>query len=230
VVRAVARARTAVEADVPALLQLFDGLHAAGSRAGTASRAVGGPIVDHRTEAEIRYRAAVNDVDCRVFVAVVDDEPGSASAATDGDDAGLRGAVAGERIVGMVLCSITGSGTFVDMPIVTMNHFFVLPAVRRAGAGRELVAAATAWAEQRGLEGLGVAVYPDSREANRYFARLGFAPVFVHRVAPLSGLKRVLGSAVPAAASEESAHGARRRRRVGITGTRTLGRTRRFPA
>ena len=42
-VRTVARARVAVEADVPALLQLFDGLLSAGARAGTASRAVGGP-------------------------------------------------------------------------------------------------------------------------------------------------------------------------------------------
>jgi GNAT superfamily N-acetyltransferase len=223
VVRAVARARTAVEADVPALLQLFDGLLAAGSRAGTASRAVAGSVVDHRAEAEARYRAALDDVDSRVFVAVVDDPTGSP------EGAGVEGAVAGERIVGMVLCSVTGSGTFVDLPIVGMNHFFVVPALRRCGAGRVLVAAATAWAEQRGLDGLGVAVYPDSREANRYFARLGFAPVYVHRVAPLAGLKRVLGSAVPAAANEESAQRARRRRRVGITGTRTLGRTGRYP-
>jgi GNAT superfamily N-acetyltransferase len=219
VVRVAARARVAVEDDVPALLHLFDGLLAAGARAGTASRAVGGPDVDHRSEAEARYRAALDDVDRRLFVAVVDDEVGI----------GLPGSAAGERIVGMVLCSVTGSGTFVDMPIVQMNHFFVLPAIRRCGAGRVLLAAAAAWAESRGVDGLGVAVYPDSREANRYFARLGFAPAYVHRVAPLAGLKRVLGPAVPAAAREESAHGARRRRRVSITGARTLGRARRYP-
>lgn len=221
-VRAVARARTAVEADVPALLELFDGLLAAGTRAGTASRAVAGPV-DHRREAEARYRNALRDPDHRIFLAVVD-----GSGASSGP--GIAGAVEGERIVGMVLCSVTGSGTFVEMPIVTMNHFFVLPTMRRCGAGRVLVAAATAWAEARGLDGIGVAVYPDSREANRYFARLGFAPVYVHRVAPLAGLKRVLGAAVPAAAREESSYGARSRRRVGITGTRTLGRTRRYPA
>jgi hypothetical protein len=128
-----------------------------------------------------------------------------------------------------VLCTVGGSGTFVDAPIVQMNHFFIEPVARRRGAGRSLIAAATAWAEQRGFDGLGVAVYPDSREANRYFARFGFAPVSVQRVAPLSGLKRILGSAVPAAAREESAHGARRRLRVGITGSRALPRTRRYP-
>jgi hypothetical protein len=130
----------------------------------------------------------------------------------------------------MVLCSVSGSGTFVDAPVVHMNHFFVLPSARRRGAGRALIAAATAWAEERGVDGLGVAVYPDSREANRYFARLGFAPVYVHRVASLAGLRRVLGAAVPAAARAESAPGVRRRLRVGITGTRPVGRTRRYPA
>lgn len=219
-VRTVVRARVAVEADMPALLHLFDGLLAADARAGTASRLVGGPVVDHREEAEARYRAALHDVDRRLLVAVVDAPTG----------VGLESAVESERIVGMVLCSVTGSGTFVDMPIIGMSHFFVLPSVRRCGAGRVLVAAATAWAEARGLDGLGVAVYPDSREANRYFARLGFAPAYIHRVAPLAGLKRVLGPAVPAAAREESAHGARRRRRVGITGARPVGRTRRYPA
>lgn len=209
--RAVARVRPAVEADVPSLLGLFDELFAAGSR--TTARGGSAPgAVDPRAEAEQRYRSALDDVDSRLLVALVD-EP------EDG----------GERVVGMTLCSVGGSGTFVDAPVVHMNHFFVVPDARRCGAGRALLAAATSWAEQRGLDGLGVAVYPGSREANRYFARLGFSPVYVHRVASLAGLKRVLGAAVPAAAREESAHGARRRLRVGITGSRPTRRGRRYP-
>jgi GNAT superfamily N-acetyltransferase len=220
VARAVARARAATAADVPAVLQLFDELLAASTRAANGSRTTSGaPVIDHRAEAEQRYRAALDDVDSRLIVAVVDDAD---------SERGVAGGA--ERIVGMVLCTVAGSGTFIDAPVVQMNHFFVVPIERRRGAGRILVAAATAWAEQRGLDGLGVAVYPDSREANRYFARLGFAPVYVHRVAPLASLKRVLGAAVPAAAREESAHGARRRRRVGITGTRPVGGSRRFPS
>jgi GNAT superfamily N-acetyltransferase len=215
VARAVARARAATAADVPAVLELFDQLRAASTRR-SASTATTVGDVDPRAEAEQRYRAALDADEARLLVAVVDD-PG----VPDGS---------GERVVGMTLCSVSNSGTFVDAPVAHMNHFFVAPAERRGGAGRALLAAATAWAEQRGLDGLGVAVYPDSREANRYFARLGFAPVYVHRVAPLASLKRVLGAAVPAAAREESAHGAWRRRRVGITGARPVGGKRRFPA
>jgi GNAT superfamily N-acetyltransferase len=223
VARAVARARAATADDVPAVLDLFDELLAASTRSSSATRGVkAAPAVDHRAEAEQRYRTALDDVDARLFVAVVDD-----AGAVRGQ--GTREATGSERVVGMVLCTVAGSGTFVDAPIVQMNHFFVVPAVRRRGAGRVLVAAATAWAEQRGLDGLGVAVYPDSREANRYFARLGFSPVYVHRVAPVAGLKRVLGSAVPAAARQESAHGVRRRLRVGITGSHPVRRTRRYP-
>ena len=66
-----------------------------------------------------------------------------------------------------------------------------------------------------------VAVYAASREANRFFARLGFAPVSVNRVAPVAGLRRILGAEVPAAEAD-SGDGARRRRlRLGITGGRT---------
>jgi GNAT superfamily N-acetyltransferase len=213
VARAVARARAATPDDIGAVLELFDDLLSTSRR--TARPATAGAL-DPRTEAEQRYLAALDDVDARLLVAVVDSDEAQGGPAT-------------ERLVGMTLCSVTGSGTFVDAPVVQMNHFFVVPSARRCGAGRALLAAATAWAEQRGLDGLGVAVPPDSREANRYFARLGFAPVYVHRVASLTALKRVLGSAVPAAAREESAYGARRRRRVGITGSRALGRTRRYP-
>lgn len=215
--RAVARARPATAADVPAVLDLFDELLAASSRRGARTTSSAG-AVDLRAEAEQRYRAALDHDDARLFVAVVDDL----------DAASAAGPAGGERIVGMTVCAVTGSGTFVDAPVVHMNHFFVTPSARRNGAGRALLAAVTAWAEQRGLDGLGVSVYPDSREANRYFARLGFSPVYVHRVAPLASLKRVLGAAVPAAAREETVHSARRRRRVGITG-RPVSRTRRFP-
>ncbi len=213
--RAVCRARPATSADLPAVLELFDALLATSSRRGARPGTAAG-AVDPRAEAEQRYAAALDDVDARLLVAVVDSEDGQPGGAT-------------ESLVGLTLCSVAGSGTFVDAPVVQMNHFFVTPDARRCGAGRALLAAATAWAEQRGLEGLGVAVPPDSREANRYFARLGFAPNYIHRVASLNGLKRVLGSAVPAAAREESAYGARRRRRVGITGARSVGRTRRYP-
>lgn len=217
--RTVARARPATEADVAQVLHLFDELRTASPRAGGRALGSGVGSTSPRDDAEQRYRKSLKDPDARLLVAVLDGMP----AADDGVD------LPGERLVGMVLCTLSGSGTFIDAPVVHMNHFFVVPSARRRGAGRALLAAATAWAEERGVDGLGVAVYPAARDANRYFARLGFAPVYVQRVAPLAGLRRVLGSAVPAAAREESAPGARRRLRVGITGSRPVGRARRYP-
>jgi GNAT superfamily N-acetyltransferase len=212
--------RSATEADLAEVLRLFDALRNASPRAG--SRLAGGGPAGPRAEVEQRYRNSLQDPDARLLVAVLDE-------ADDGSPAGPAAEGGGERLVGMVLCTVSGSGTFIDAPVIHMNHFFVLPEARRRGAGRALLAAATAFAEERGVDGLGVAVYPDSREANRYFARLGFAPVYVHRVAPLASLRRMLGTAVPAGVREESVRGARRRLRVGGSGPRPIGRTRRYP-
>src|SRR3954453_21475103 len=220
--RTVARVRLATEADLGEVLRLFDELRNASPRA--ASRLAGGGPGGPRAEVEQRYRNSLQDPDARLLLAVLDEadegSPASADPAAEGG---------GERLVGMVLCTVSGSGTFIDAPVIHMNHFFVLPEARRRGAGRALLTAATAFAEERGVDGLGVAVYPDSREANRYFARLGFAPVYVHRVAPLAGLRRMLGTAAPAGTREESVRGARRRLRVGSAGPRPIGRTRRYP-
>jgi hypothetical protein len=44
-----------------------------------------------------------------------------------------------------------------------------------------------------------VSVTPTSRDANRFFARLGFAPLVIRRVAPLSVVRRRLAEgALPA--------------------------------
>ena len=78
-----------------------------------------------------------------------------------------------------------------------------------AGLSRALVAAAAAFAEERGVDQLVVAVHPAQREANRFFARLGLVPLTVRRSAPVSAVRRKL------AAAERSPveHVVRRRRR-----------------
>ena len=82
-----------------------------------------------------------------------------------------------------------------------MSHAVVADRHRRRGAGRALVAAAAAFAEERGLDQLVVSVHPGSREANRFFARLGFAPLAVRRSAPVAAVRRRLphGEARPPA-------------------------------
>lgn len=199
--RAIVSAREAVDADIPELLELFDQLRAAGPR-----RSVPMPTDPStmREAAAERFAAVIADPQQRLLVA---------------ED--------GEGLAGMVLCSIGTSSTLATAPAVVLSHLTVAANSRRAGVGRVLVAAATQWAAECDVDHVRVAVYASSREANRFFARLGFAPVSVNRVAPVAGLRRILGAEVPAAEAD-SGDGARRRRlRLGITGGRAATPVRR---
>ncbi len=201
--RATVSAREAVVADIPGLLDLFDQLRAAGPR-----RSVPMPSDPSamREAAAGRFKAVIADPEQRLLVA--EDREG---------------------LAGMVLCSIGTSSTLASAPAVVLSHLTVAANSRRAGVGRVLVAAATQWAAECDIDHLRVAVYASSREANRFFARLGFAPVSVNRVAPVAGLRRILGAEVPAAEAD-SGDGARRRRlRLGITGGRAAPARRRSP-
>ena len=84
---------------------------------------------------------------------------------------------------------------------------------QRRGAGKALVAAVTAFAEERGLDQIVVSVHPGSREANRFFARLGFAPLAVRRVAPVAVVRRRLSGADVRPPSEHVVRAAARARR-----------------
>lgn len=199
--RATVSAREAITADIPELLELFDQLRAAGPR-----RSVSMPVdlSTMRDSAADRFAAVIADPHQRLLVA---------------ED--------GEGLAGMVLCSIGTSSTLATTPAVVLSHLTVGAHSRRAGVGRVLVAAATQWAADCDIDHVRVAVYASSREANRFFARLGFAPVSVNRVAPVAGLRRILGAEVPAAEADSEAGARRRRLRLGITGGRAVPARRR---
>lgn len=191
--RAAVTARDAVEEDVPRLLALYDELREAGPRRAVRTA---GDVEQLREEVGERYSKAVWDPDERLIVATE-----------------------GEEVIGMTLATIGSASSLVDAPSVLLTHFCVGGRRRRRGVGRALVASATAWAEERGVDGLSVAVYPASREANRFLAQLGFAPVYLSRTAPVAGLRRRLGVEVPTSADLDEGTASRRRRlRVGITG------------
>jgi N-acetylglutamate synthase-like GNAT family acetyltransferase len=122
-------------------------------------------------------------------------------------------------LAGMVLCSVGTTSTLNPAPAVVISHLTVAAGSRRAGVGRVLVAAATQWAAECDIDHVKVAVYAGSREANRFFARLGFAPISVNRVAPVAGLRRILGAEVPAAEADIGDVARRRRLRLAITGS-----------
>jgi ribosomal protein S18 acetylase RimI-like enzyme len=166
VTRAAVTIREATAADVPALLDLWSQLREQGPRRGTR------PATTQVLESvEQRYVDAIASPDCRFVVATV-----------DGD------------IAGMALLSVSSASTLLDLPAVQLSHMCVADRYRRRGVGKALVTAAAAYADERGIEQVMVSVYPQHRDANRFYARLGFAPLVVRRMAPLPVLRRQLAA------------------------------------
>jgi ribosomal protein S18 acetylase RimI-like enzyme len=100
-------------------------------------------------------------------------------------------------VVGAAVFAADTAGGLLDPPSVYVSHLLVAPAHRRRGAGRALVSAAAGYAEELGIDSVVVAVAPTTRDANRFFARLGFAPQVIRRIAPVHSLRRALASADP---------------------------------
>ena len=181
------RVRPATEQDVPALLALGDELREGLlPSAETGTRPRGTPAAA-RTVLESRYLEALADP-ARHLVVVVDDA---------------------EEPVGMALLTISTANALLDLPAVHMSHAVVADRHKRRGAGKALVAAAAAYAEAQGVDQIIVSVQPGSRDANRFFARLGFAPVAVRRVASVGAVRRRLAQPETVAAE----HVVRRRPR-----------------
>lgn len=185
--------RPATQADVPALLAFGEELRDAllpsppeiGRPRGTPAAA--------RALLEQRYLEALADPSRHLVVVVNEaDEP-----------------------LGMALFTIASANALLDLPAVHMSHAVVADRHKRRGAGKALVAAAASYAEAHGLEQLVVSVHPGSRDANRFFARLGFAPLAVRRVAPVAVVRRRLAQ-VEARPSDHVV-----RRRTGRLGRRT---------
>ena len=117
-----------------------------------------------------RYTEALEDPHRHLVVAVADDDVP----------------------LGMALFSIAPANALLDTPALHVSHAIVADKNKRRGAGKALVAAAATFAEEHGLDQLVVSVHPGSRDANRFFARLGFAPLAVRRVAPTAVVRRRL--------------------------------------
>ncbi len=173
------RVRTASSEDVGELVALVGSLTDLGPVRG---RRVARSWPDGlRTECE----RLVADSTHRVVVAV--EEPATGSAPDAGSGA----------VVGAAVLSADTTGGLLDPPSVYVSHLLVAPAHRKRGVGRALVAAAAGYAEELGVDSVVVAVAPTTRDANRFFARLGFAPLVIRRVAPVAALRRALASADP---------------------------------
>lgn len=101
----------------------------------------------------------------------------------------------GGEVLGMGLMTIGPTHALLDTPAVHLSHAVVAGRARRRGVGQALVGAAASYAEQYGVAQLVVVVQPGARDANRFLARLGFAPVDLRRAADVSLVRRKLRSA-----------------------------------
>lgn len=163
------RVRPATADDLPALLGFAEQLRDQLLPAPDSKRSRAGT----RTSLQARYAEAIGDPD-RHFVLAVGE-----------DDVPL----------GMALFTVAPANALLDLPALHVSHAVVADGSKRRGAGRAMVAAAASYAEERGIEQVVVSVNPASRDANRFFARLGFAPLAVRRVAPVAVIRRRLQAA-----------------------------------
>ena len=100
-----------------------------------------------------------------------------------------------DDIVGLLVAKNDEIGAIDLTPVLHVSHLLVDPRYRRRGVGRQLLGAAVHLADERGIDHVLATAASNSREGNRYLARLGFAPLVIHRVASTSVLRRTLGLA-----------------------------------
>lgn len=84
------------------------------------------------------------------------------------------------------------TSVLLDTPSLAIEEIFVLPQWRRRGVAHSLLLAVGGHAQRCGAEHIMSSVPTHARDANRTFARLGFAPQTTRRVAPTSLLMRRL--------------------------------------
>jgi GNAT superfamily N-acetyltransferase len=164
------RVRAATAKDVPAMVDLAEEL-----------RELLGPTVDRK---RVRAASAANRAVLASWYTSILADP----------DRQFVVAVAEEdTLVGMALFTVAPANALLDTPALHVSHA-VADRHKRRGAGKALVGAAASFAEERGLDQIVVSVHPGSRDGNRFFARLGFAPLAVRRVAPTAVVRRRLQS------------------------------------
>jgi GNAT superfamily N-acetyltransferase len=128
------------------------------------------------------FRRLLADPDHRVVLAVL---PGPNAAA---------GGERGEVPVGLAILGVDPLSVLLGHPQVTVDNLVVHRDHRRRGAGVVLLAAAAAYAAETGAAHVVAAVGGHEAERQRFFARMGFAPLTTRRIVALDSLTRSLAS------------------------------------
>lgn len=93
------------------------------------------------------------------------------------------------QLAGAVYLRMTTMSPLNLEPTVQAIHPRVFDHYRRHGVGRTLMEAAASFAEEAGVLHVSTAIPQTSRDANRFMARLGLAPVALYRAAPTALLR-----------------------------------------
>jgi N-acetylglutamate synthase-like GNAT family acetyltransferase len=128
------------------------------------------------------FRRLLEDAGHRVVLAVL---PGPNAAAGSGD---------GEVPVGLAVLGLDPLSLVLGAPQVTVDTFVVHREHRRRGTGAVLLAAAAAYAQENGAPHVVAAVAGHEAERQRFFARMGFAPLSTRRIVTVESLTRSLAA------------------------------------
>jgi GNAT superfamily N-acetyltransferase len=158
------------------------------------------PEVAARAASEGRVHSALARADVQAFVAVAD----------------------GGQAVGFVVANHSPFSGLAESPSVAIDQLYVTPTARRHGVARHLLAAVTTYAEQVGCEQIGCNVPSQHREANRFFARLGFNAQIVRRVTSTGALRRRISVDEPRQSTEQLLHRRRSLRARALAGRSRL--------
>jgi GNAT superfamily N-acetyltransferase len=98
-----------------------------------------------------------------------------------------------ERGVGLAVLGLDPLSLVLGTPQVTVDTFVVHREHRRSGVGSALLAEAAAYAKASGAAYV-VAAVPQDADRQRFFARMGFAPLTTRRIASVHALGRSLSA------------------------------------
>jgi GNAT superfamily N-acetyltransferase len=128
------------------------------------------------------FRRLLDDPGHRVVLAVL---PGPNAAG---------GGTVEEVAVGLAVLGLDPLSLVLGNPQVTVDTFVVHRGHRRCGAGARLLAAAARYAEEVGADHVVAAVGGHEAERQRFFARMGFAPLSTRRIVTVDSLTRSLAA------------------------------------
>ena len=109
--------------------------------------------------------------------------------------------------VGLAVLGLDPLSLVLGNPQVTVDTFVVHREHRRCGAGARLLAAAAAYARENGAAHVVAAVGGHEAERQRFFARMGFAPLTTRRIVAVDSLVRSLAPGSAAACRSSRSDG-----------------------